>query len=73
MDVLLEQIRRDLDYLYSQGKQVKKLKMNPKIYERMTIKLTGVEINNEAVIVFGIPIEADENIEKFAFILDEAT
>lgn len=73
MDVLLEQIRRDLDYLYSQGKHVKNIKMNPKIYERMTIKLTGVEINNEAVIVFGLPIEADENIEKFAFILDEAT
>ena len=73
LDILLEQIHRDLDYLYSQGKHVKKIKMNPKVYERMTNKLTGVEINNEAVIVFGIPIEADENIEKFAFILDEAT
>lgn len=47
--------------------------MYPKIYEKMTNKLTGVEINQDAVIVFGIPIEADENIEKFAFIMDEAT
>ncbi|MBD8037208.1 lactate dehydrogenase [Solibacillus sp. A46] len=73
MDVLLEQIRKDLDYLNSQGKHVKKIKMNSKVFERMTNKLTDVEVNNDAVTVFGIIIEADDNTEKFAFILDEAT
>lgn len=72
MDVLLEQIRQDLDYLYSQGKQVKKIKMNSKVFERMTNKLADVEITNDAVILFGISIEADENTKKFAFILDGA-
>ena len=73
MDVLLEQIRQDLHYLYSQGKHVKKIKMNSKVFERMTNKLTDVEVKNDAVTVFGISIEADDNTEKFAFILDEAT
>lgn len=67
MDILLEEIRKDLEYLNSQGKQVNKIKMNPKILETMAKKINDVDVSS----VFGVTIEADENIEKFAFLLDE--
>lgn len=73
MDVLLDQIREDLDYLNSQGKRVNKIKMNTEVLEKMTNKLADVEVSKGVVTVFGITIEADETIEKYAFILDEVT
>lgn len=72
MEVLLNKIREDIDYLNSQGKQVNKIQMNSKIFENM-INLTDVEVSKDVATVFGITIEADENIEKYAFILDEVT
>lgn len=73
MDVLLGQIREGLDYLTIQGKKVNKIKMNPNIFEKMTNKLMDVEVSDGAVTVFGITIEADKNIEVYAFVMDEVT
>lgn len=73
MDVLLGQIREGLDYLTIQGKKVNKIKMNPNIFEKMTNKLMDVEVSDGAITVFGITIEADKNIEVYAFIMDEVT
>ncbi|AMO85230.1 hypothetical protein JOC25_002307 [Solibacillus kalamii] len=73
MDVLLGQIREGLDYLTIQGKKVNKIKMNPNIFEKMTNKLMDVEVSDGAITVFGITIEADKNIEVYAFVMDEVT
>ncbi|MEK4531465.1 lactate dehydrogenase [Solibacillus sp. FSL K6-1554] len=73
MDVLLGQIREGLDYLTIQGKKVNKIKMNPNIFEKMTNKLMDVEVSEGAITVFGITIEADKNIEVYAFVMDEVT
>ncbi|MER2030681.1 MAG: lactate dehydrogenase [Solibacillus sp.] len=73
MDVLLGQIREGLDYLTIQGKKVNKIKMNPNIFGKMTDKHMDVEVSDDAVTVFGITIEADENIEIYAFVMDEVT
>ena len=56
-----------MEYLQSQGKQVIKIKMNSKVFVGMT------ENSNGVITAFGIPIEADEHIEKYAYILDDAT
>ncbi|MGA4515751.1 lactate dehydrogenase [Solibacillus silvestris] len=73
MDVLLGQIREGLDYLTIQGKKVNKIKMNPNIFEKMTNKLMDVEVSDGAITIFGITIEADKNIEVYAFVMDEVT
>ena len=73
LDVLLGQIREGLDYLTIQGKKVNKIKMNPNIFEKMTNKLMDVEVSDGAITVFGITIEADKNIEVYAFVMDEVT
>lgn len=73
MDVLLGQIREGLDYLTIQGKKVNKIKMNPNIFEKMTNKVMDVEVSDGAITVFGITIEADKNIEVYAFVMDEVT
>lgn len=73
MDVLLGQIREGLDYLTIQGKKVNKIKMNPNIFEKMANKLMDVEVSDGAITVFGITIEADKNIEVYAFVMDEVT
>lgn len=73
LDVLLGQIREGLDYLTIQGKKVNKIKMNPNIFEKMTNKLMDVEVSEGAITVFGITIEADKNIEVYAFVMDEVT
>lgn len=73
MDVLLGQIREGLDYLTIQGKKVNKIKMNPNIFEKMTNKLMDVEVSDGANTIFGITIEADKNIEVYAFVMDEVT
>ncbi len=73
MDTLLDEIRKGLEYLDSQGKKVNNIKMNPKILENMTKKINGVDDSNDLSTVFGITIEADKNIEKFAFVLEEIT
>lgn len=62
-----------MEYLQSQGKQVIKIKMNSKVFVDMTDKLDHVENSNGVITAFGIPIEADEFIEKYAYILDDAT
>lgn len=72
MEVLLNKIQEDIDYLNSQGKQVKEIRMNPNIFESM-IELTDVMVSKDIVTVFGIIIRADENIEKYVFVLDEVT
>lgn len=72
MDTLLSEIREGIDYLNLQGKQVNKIKMNSKIFENMS-KLNDVEVSDDEAIVFGITIEADEKIEKYAFIIGEVT
>ena len=72
MEVLLNKIQEDIDYLNSQGKQVKEIRMNPNIFESM-IELTDVKVSKGVVTVFGIIIKADENIEKYVFVLDEVT
>ncbi len=72
MEVLLNKIQEDIDYLNSQGKQVKEIRMNPNIFESM-IELTDVMVSKDVVTVFGIIIRADENIEKYVFVLDEVT
>lgn len=73
MDVLLGQIREGLDYLTIQGKKVNKIKMNPNIFGKLTDKHMDVEVRDDAITVFGITIEADENIEIYAFVMDEVT
>ncbi|MFS0875126.1 lactate dehydrogenase [Solibacillus isronensis] len=73
MDVLLGQIREGLDYLAIQGKKVNKIKMNPNLFGKMTDKHMDVEVSADAITVFGITIEADENIEIYAFVMDEVT
>lgn len=72
MEVLLNKIHEDLNYLNSQGKQVNKIKMNSKIFENMN-GLTDFEVSKDVATVFGVIIEADENIEKYVFILEEVT
>ena len=72
LEVLLNKIHEDISYLNSQGKQVNKIKVNSEIFENMT-KLMDIEVSKDVATVFGIIIEADENIEKYAFILDEVT
>ena len=72
MEVLLNKIQEDIDYLNSQGKQVKEIRMNPNIFESM-IELTDVKVSKGIATVFGIIIKADENIEKYVFVLDEVT
>lgn len=72
MEVLLNKIQEDIDYLNSQGKQVKEIRMNPNIFESM-IEHTDVMVSKDVVTVFGIIIRADENIEKYVFVLDEVT
>lgn len=73
MDILLDEIRKGIDYLNSQGKKVNKIKMNPKILENMTKKINDIDVSNDVSTVFGLTIEADENIEKYAFILGKVT
>ena len=73
LDVLLGQIREGLDYLAIQGKKVNKIKMNPNLFGKMTDKHMDVEVSADAITVFGITIEADENIEIYAFVMDEVT
>lgn len=72
LEVLLNKIHEDISYLNSQGKQVNKIKVNSEIFENMT-KLIDIEVSKDVATVFGIIIEADESIEKYAFILDEVT
>ena len=69
LEVLLNKIHEDISYLNSQGKQVNKIKVNSEIFENMT-KLIDIEVSKDVATVFGIIIEADESIEKYAFILD---
>ncbi|UED78461.1 lactate dehydrogenase [Lysinibacillus sp. CD3-6] len=70
MDTLLTEIREGMDYLNLQGKHINKIKMNADIFDNMT-KLTNIEHANDAATLFGITIESDENIEKYAFILED--
>lgn len=72
LEVLLNKIHEDISYLNSQGKQVNKIKVNSEIFANIT-KLIDIEVSKDVATVFGIIIEADESIEKYAFILDEVT
>ncbi|MGM9949825.1 MAG: lactate dehydrogenase [Lysinibacillus sp.] len=61
MDFLISKLEEDVEYLYSQGKRVDKIKMNPEVYEHfITLKQGASTID--------IPIEADGNVEKYEFI-----
>ena len=55
MEALLNKIQDDINYLNSQGKQVKEIRMNSKIFENMT-ELTDVKISKGVATVFGIII-----------------
>ena len=72
MDTLLNEIRDGIDYLHLQGKQINKIKMNAKLFENMS-KRNEIEATNDEMTVFGITAEADENIETFAFIIEQVT
>ena len=72
MEFLLNKIQDDINYLKSQGKKIKEIRMNPKVFENMT-ELTDVKISEGVATVSGIIIEADDSFENYVFILDEVT
>lgn len=72
MDFLLNKIQDDVNYLKSQGKQIKEIRMNSKVLENM-MKLTDVEVSKGVATVLGINIEADDSFDNYVFILDEVT
>lgn len=61
MDFLINKLEEDVEYLYSQGKRVDLIKMNPEIYGHF-IRLQQGATNMD------IPVEADENVEKYELI-----
>ena len=70
MEILLNRLHEGIDYLTSQGKQVTLIKMNPDIFESLTQdELSNVEMSVNATTVFGVPMVADENVEKYEFII----
>ncbi len=70
MEILLNRIHEGIEYLTSQGKQINLIKMNPDIFDSLTQdELPNVKISNDATTVFGVSMEADENVEKYEFII----
>lgn len=61
MDFLISKLEEDVEYLYSQGKRVDLIKMNPEIYEHFITLKQGVS-------TMDIPVETDENVEKYEFV-----
>lgn len=72
MEFLLNKIQDDINYLKSQGKKIKEIRMNPKVFENMN-ELTDVKISKGVATVSGIIIEADDSFGNYVFILDEVT
>lgn len=75
MEFLLKRIQDDVNYLKSQGKQIKEIRMNPKVLEVLgdATELIDVNVSEGVAAVFGINIEADDSYENYVFILDEVT
>lgn len=70
MEILLNRLHEGIEYLTSQGKQVTLIRMNPDIFESLTQdELSDVETTINAATVFGVPMEADEHVEKYEFII----
>ncbi|WP_342566660.1 lactate dehydrogenase [Psychrobacillus sp. FSL K6-4046] len=70
MELLLNRLHEGIEYLSSQGKQVTLIKMNPDIFASLTQDtLSNVEMSFNAATVFGVPMESDENVEKYEFII----
>lgn len=61
MDFLISKLEEDVEYLYSQGKRVDMIKMNPEIYEHFIRLKPGVP-------KMGIPVQADENVERYELV-----
>lgn len=64
MDFLINKLEEDIQYLYLQGKQVDKIKMNPDIYEHFIRLKQGMS-------TMDIPVVADENVEKYELMYSE--
>ncbi len=74
MEILVTRLKDGLEYLTSQGKKVTKIVMNPEIYETlMKENKEDIEITSGGPFIFGILIESGDNIEKYEYILSEAT
>lgn len=70
VEILLNRLHEGIEYLTSQGKQVTLIRMNPDIFESLTQdEVSNVETSINATTVFGVPMEADENVEKYEFII----
>lgn len=61
MDFLIGKLEEDIEYLYSQGKRIDMIKMNPEIYEHFIQ-------SRQDVPNMDIPVEADENVEKYELV-----
>ena len=73
MNMLLQKLEEDIKYLHSQGKEVNKIKMNPTVYENfmeLNPQLIKGDSHNPYKLL-GIDLEADENVEKYEFIINK--
>lgn len=72
MEFLLNKIEDDINYLKSQGKQIKEIRMNSKVLENMT-ELTDLKVSKGVATILGVNIEADDSFENYVFVMDEVT